>query len=182
MKIHQTLDKKGRRIRFVLLVGLFAGLGAYIIATTLASPYNPYNPSSETGTATYYDNTVVGGQGYCAAIHYSRGKTIKVTNNNKGNPKYGASIKCVVSDAGPFGPGRVVDLNTEDFTKLSGDKSVGVLKVRLELIEEKPVEKTKKPAARQAPEPEVLVDKRSNFQKALDGLSEFIVVTIHFIF
>jgi hypothetical protein len=127
-----------RKKHLWIVVLIFAAIGGYIIIRSFASPYNPYNPPTETGIATYYNNAVVGGPGHCAAIHYARGKTIKVTNKKVGNPLYDTSLICEVSDAGPFGDGRVVDLNTDDFRKLAGSTSLGVLQVQLDLVEPEP--------------------------------------------
>ena len=136
MSSSKSFIKKKFNKRLLIFVVIFAALGAYLIYLSFASPYNPYNPPSETGIATYYDNPTVGGPGHCAAIHYARGKKLKVTNKNPASELYNTSIKCIVSDAGPFGDGRVVDLNTNDFIKLAGSRSVGVLKVKLELVTE----------------------------------------------
>jgi hypothetical protein len=135
MKKAPWLKNKKFSKRLWVVVLIFAAAGAYIVFQSFATnKYNPYNPPSEAGIATYYDNAVVGGRGHCAAIHYSRGRKLKVTNKKRGNELYDTSITCIVSDAGPFGNGRVVDLNTDDFKKLAGSNSAGVLRVRLELV------------------------------------------------
>lgn len=126
-------NSRNQKLKLLAFVVFFGALGAYFVFASFArQPYNPYNPKSETGIATYYDNTVVGGQGTCAAIHYERGKLLRVTNKKPG-PQYNRSILCRVSDAGPFGEGRVIDLNTDDFVILAGGTSVGVVPVKLEL-------------------------------------------------
>ena len=123
-----------KKFSAITVLSVLALIASSSTALAARNVYNPYNPSTESGYATYYDNPTVGGQGHCAAIHYGRGALLKVTNLKPGSQMYGASIVCRVSDAGPFGPGRVIDLNRQDFNLLSGTKGAGVILVKLELI------------------------------------------------
>ena len=85
-------------------------------------PPPPRPKATETGIATWYQIT----DGTCAHVTLPFGTVVTVTN--LGN---GVSTTCTVADRGPFGEGRVIDLDLETFAKLV-DPSAGTAPVKLE--------------------------------------------------
>ena len=64
----------------------------------------------------------------CASLDFVFGKYLRVTN--RGN---GKSVIVQVNDSGPYGKGRIIDLNKKAFQKI-GDIGAGVINVKVEEI------------------------------------------------
>jgi rare lipoprotein A len=64
---------------------------------------------SESGIASYYDDP----NGGCAHKTLPFGTVVHITASN------GRTASCVVDDRGPFGPGRILDLDTAIFARLA---------------------------------------------------------------
>ena len=80
---------------------------------------------TQTGAATWYAN----GDGLtCASLDFAHGKYLRVTNRASGK-----SVIVLVNDSGPYGKGRVIDLNKKAFQKI-GDLGTGVINVKVEEI------------------------------------------------
>ncbi|HLM84070.1 MAG TPA: G5 domain-containing protein [Candidatus Bathyarchaeia archaeon] len=80
---------------------------------------------TQTGGATWYTN----GDGLtCASLDFAHGKYLRVTNKSNGK-----SVIVQVNDSGPYGKGRVIDLNKKAFQKI-GDIGKGVINVKVEEI------------------------------------------------
>lgn len=80
---------------------------------------------TQTGAATWYVN---GDDLTCASLDFANGKYLRVTNRANGK-----SIIVQVNDSGPYGKGRVIDLNKKAFQKI-GDIGAGVINVKVEEI------------------------------------------------
>ncbi|MFA5926082.1 MAG: G5 domain-containing protein [Parcubacteria group bacterium] len=80
---------------------------------------------TQTGSATWYAN---GDNMTCASLDFSMGKYLRVINRANGK-----SVIVQVNDSGPYGKGRVIDLNKKAFQKI-GDIGAGVINVKVEEI------------------------------------------------
>jgi hypothetical protein len=80
---------------------------------------------TQTGAATWYVN---GDDLTCASLDFPFGKYLRVTNRASGK-----SVIVQVNDSGPYGKGRVIDLNKKAFQKI-GDIGAGVINVKVEEI------------------------------------------------
>jgi hypothetical protein len=80
---------------------------------------------TQTGAATWY---VYGDDLTCASLTFAKGKYLRVTNRASGK-----SVIVQVNDSGPYGKGRVIDLNKKAFQKI-GDIGAGVINVKVEEI------------------------------------------------
>jgi len=80
---------------------------------------------TQTGAATWYVN---GNDLTCASLDFAHGKYLRVTNRANGK-----SVIVLVNDSGPYGKGRVIDLNKKAFQKI-GDIGTGVINVKVEEI------------------------------------------------
>ena len=80
---------------------------------------------TQTGTATWY---TFGDEMTCASLDFPFGKYLRVTNRANGK-----SVIVKVNDSGPYGKGRIIDLNKKAFQKI-GDLGAGVLNVKVEEI------------------------------------------------
>jgi hypothetical protein len=80
---------------------------------------------TQTGAATWY---VFGDDMTAASLTFARGKYLRVTNRANGK-----SVIVQVNDSGPYGKGRVIDLNKKAFQKI-GDIGAGVINVKVEEI------------------------------------------------
>jgi rare lipoprotein A len=83
---------------------------------TTAAPAN-----QQTGGASWYDYN----PGECAHPSIPKGTVLTVTRLGTG-----ASVTCVVTDRGPHGAGRIIDLDRGTFAQLA-DPSSGVIEVRI---------------------------------------------------
>jgi rare lipoprotein A (peptidoglycan hydrolase) len=84
--------------------------------TTTAAPAN-----TQEGGASWYDYN----PGECAHQTIPKGTVVTVTNLATG-----ASTTCTVTDRGPYGAGRIIDLDRSTFAQLA-DPSAGVIQVRI---------------------------------------------------
>ena len=84
--------------------------------TTTTAPAN-----EQQGGASWYDYR----PGECAHQTIPKGTTVTVTRIDTG-----ASVTCVVTDRGPYGGGRIIDLDRSTFAQLA-DPSAGVIQVRI---------------------------------------------------
>lgn len=80
---------------------------------------------TQSGAATWY---VYGDDLTCASLEFAKGKYLRVTNRANGK-----SVIVQVNDSGPYGKGRVIDLNKKAFQKI-GDIGAGVINVKVEEI------------------------------------------------
>jgi uncharacterized protein YabE (DUF348 family) len=80
---------------------------------------------TQSGDATWYVN---GDDLTCASLTFAQGKYLRVTNRSNGK-----SVIVQVNDSGPYGKGRVIDLNKKAFQKI-GDIGAGVINVKVEEI------------------------------------------------
>jgi len=80
---------------------------------------------TQTGAATWY---VFGDDLTCASLDFAKGKYLRVTNRANGK-----SVIVQVNDSGPYGKGRIIDLNKKAFQKI-GDIGAGVINVKVEEI------------------------------------------------
>jgi len=80
---------------------------------------------TQTGTATWYS---FGDGMTCASLDFAFGKYLRVTNRASGR-----SVIVQVNDSGPYGKGRIIDLNKPAFKKI-GDLGAGVMNVKVEEI------------------------------------------------
>jgi hypothetical protein len=80
---------------------------------------------TQSGSATWYVN---GDDLTCASLDFAHGKYLRVTNRANGK-----SVIVLVNDSGPYGKGRVIDLNKKAFQKI-GDIGSGVINVKVEEI------------------------------------------------
>jgi rare lipoprotein A len=88
-------------------------------ATTAAPPAAAAN--AQTGGASWYDYN----PGECAHPTIPKGTVVTVTRLGTG-----ASVTCVVTDRGPHGAGRIIDLDRGTFAQLA-DPGEGVIQVRI---------------------------------------------------
>jgi rare lipoprotein A len=89
--------------------------------TTTQAPDTTASSSEQYGGASWYDYN----PGECAHQTLPKGTVVTVTRLATG-----ASVTCVVTDRGPFGAGRVIDLDRGTFAQLA-DPGAGVIEVRL---------------------------------------------------
>jgi hypothetical protein len=80
---------------------------------------------TQSGDATWYVN---GDDLTCASLTFAQGKYLRVTNRASGK-----SVIVQVNDSGPYGKGRVIDLNKKAFQKI-GDIGAGIINVKVEEI------------------------------------------------
>lgn len=80
---------------------------------------------TQSGDATWYAN---GSEMTCASLDFAQGKYLRVTNRTNGK-----SVIVKVNDSGPYGKGRVIDLNRPAFKKIAG-LGEGVVRVKVEEI------------------------------------------------
>lgn len=80
---------------------------------------------TQSGAATWYS---FGDEMTCASLDFPFGKYLRVTNRANGK-----SVIVQVNDSGPYGKGRVIDLNKYAFQKI-GDIGAGVINVKVEEI------------------------------------------------
>lgn len=80
---------------------------------------------TQQGDATWYEN---GNDLTAASLDFAHGKYLRVTNRANGK-----SVIVQVNDSGPYGKGRVIDLNKKAFQKI-GDIGTGVINVKVEEI------------------------------------------------
>jgi len=80
---------------------------------------------TQTGAATWYEN---GDSLTCASLDFAQGKYLRVTNRANGK-----SVIVQVNDSGPYGKGRIIDLNKKAFQKIA-DIGTGVINVKVEEI------------------------------------------------
>ncbi|MFA5872040.1 MAG: G5 domain-containing protein [Parcubacteria group bacterium] len=80
---------------------------------------------TQTGGATWYVN---GDDLTCASLDFPSGKYLRVINRANGK-----SVIVQVNDSGPYGKGRIIDLNRKAFQKI-GDIGAGVINVKVEEI------------------------------------------------
>lgn len=76
---------------------------------------------SETGDATWYDYR----PGECAHKTIAKGTVVRITNLENG-----ASTSCVVTDRGPYGDSRIIDLDRGTFARIA-DPAEGVIRVTI---------------------------------------------------
>jgi len=80
---------------------------------------------TQTGIATWYKK----GDGLtCASLDFAQGKYLRVTNRANGK-----SVIVQVNDSGPYGEGRIIDLNKKAFQKIA-NLEAGVINVKVEEI------------------------------------------------
>jgi rare lipoprotein A (peptidoglycan hydrolase) len=93
--------------------------------TTTAAPAPPPPPApsgnSEWGEATWYAYR----DGECAHKTLPRGTTVHITNLANG-----ATATCVVTDRGPYGGNRIIDLDDDTFAQLA-PLSTGIIDVTI---------------------------------------------------
>jgi rare lipoprotein A len=75
----------------------------------------------QTGGASWYDYN----SGECAHLTIPKGTVVTVTRTATG-----ASATCVVTDRGPHGGGRIIDLDRGTFAQLANPNE-GVIQVRI---------------------------------------------------
>jgi rare lipoprotein A len=80
---------------------------------------------TQTGSATWYS---FGDEMTCASLDFAFGKYLRVTNRANGK-----SVIVKVNDSGPYGKGRIIDLNKKAFQKI-GAIGAGVINVKVEEI------------------------------------------------
>ena len=80
---------------------------------------------TQSGDATWYVN---GNDLTAASLTFAQGKYLRVTNRSNGK-----SVIVQVNDSGPYGKGRVIDLNKKAFQKI-GDIGAGIINVKVEEI------------------------------------------------
>jgi rare lipoprotein A len=88
---------------------------------TTAAPAPTTASNTQEGGASWYDYN----PGECAHQTIPKGTVVTVTRVSTG-----ASITCVVTDRGPFGAGRIIDLDRATFAQLA-DPSAGIIQVRI---------------------------------------------------
>lgn len=80
---------------------------------------------TQSGDATWY---VFGDDLTCASLDFAKGKYLRVTNRANGK-----SVIVKVNDSGPYGKGRIIDLNKKAFQKIA-NIGAGVINVKVEEI------------------------------------------------
>jgi rare lipoprotein A len=126
---------------FLLRWELFCLLSVALLATncTTSAPAFGERGYVESGKASYYSDKLKGrkmanGQRYQPGKHTAAhkklpfGTKLKVTN-----PRNGRSVKVLVTDRGPFTPGRVIDLSKSAARKLDMVDS-GVVPVQVKVM------------------------------------------------
>jgi rare lipoprotein A (peptidoglycan hydrolase) len=94
-------------------------------STTAAPTTTTMPPPRETGGATWYEQPSSYGPGGCAHRTLPFGTVVTVTSTGNGR-----STNCVVNDRGPFGDGRVIDLDDDVYIQLAPLAS-GIIAVEL---------------------------------------------------
>ena len=93
----------------------------------------------ETGKASYYSdklkgNKMANGQRYRPGKRTAAHKKLPFGTKVKViNPRNGRSVKVMITDRGPFAPGRIIDLSKSAARKLDMQKS-GVVPVQMKVI------------------------------------------------
>jgi rare lipoprotein A (peptidoglycan hydrolase) len=90
-------------------------------STSTSSTTTTAPPSSESGTASWYDYRA----GECAHRTLPKGTVVTVRSLENG-----ASTTCVVTDRGPYQGGRIIDLDRATFAQLK-DPSMGTVQVEI---------------------------------------------------
>lgn len=98
-----------------------AAAPAVPVAASVPPPPPTARPPKETGVATWYDTF----DGTCAHVSLPMGTVVIVTNMATRT-----STTCRVADRGPFGDGRVIDLDVATYAELA-DPASGVVPVQL---------------------------------------------------
>jgi hypothetical protein len=89
--------------------------------TAAPDPGPPLEGNAEEGGASWYDST----PGGCAHRSLPFGTVVTITNLATG-----ATATCTVNDRGPYGAGRIIDLDRSVFAQLA-DPSAGVINARI---------------------------------------------------
>ena len=89
---------------------------------SVAGPVPSSTGRSETGQGSHYAFTVAS----CAHKTLPFGTVVRITNLNTG-----ATASCTIRDRGPFGPGRILDMSKDTFSRLA-PLSQGVIPVRID--------------------------------------------------
>jgi len=96
-----------------------------LAATTTTAPPPPPTTaapaSSQEGGASWYAYN----PGECAHQTLPKGTVVTITNLSNG-----ATATCTVTDRGPYGDGRIIDLDKGTFAQLA-DPSAGIIQVRI---------------------------------------------------
>jgi rare lipoprotein A (peptidoglycan hydrolase) len=92
---------------------------------TTAAPEPEVATASESGQATWYRQPPRYAPGGCAHKTLPFGTQVTVTAHHNG-----ATATCTVNDRGPFGPGRIIDLDDDVFVQLA-PLSTGVIDVTI---------------------------------------------------
>ena len=90
-------------------------------APPTTAPPTTTAPHTQSGQASWYDYN----PGECAHQTLPKGTVVTVTNLANG-----ASTTCVVTDRGPYGDGRIIDLDRSVFAQIA-DPSAGVINVTI---------------------------------------------------
>jgi rare lipoprotein A (peptidoglycan hydrolase) len=90
-------------------------------APTTTEPPTVAAANSQEGGASWYDYN----PGECAHLSIPKGTVVTVTRISTG-----ASVTCVVTDRGPTGAGRIIDLDRSTFAQLA-EPGAGVIQVRI---------------------------------------------------
>jgi hypothetical protein len=93
--------------------------------TTTAAPQVQAAPNSESGQATWYRQPPRYAPGGCAHKTLPFGTVVTVTSHRDGK-----QATCTVSDRGPYGAGRIIDLDDDVFVQLA-PLSTGVIDVTI---------------------------------------------------
>jgi rare lipoprotein A len=93
--------------------------------TTTAAPQVQAAPNSESGQATWYRQPPRYAPGGCAHKTLPFGTVVTITSHRDGR-----QATCTVSDRGPYGPGRIIDLDDDVFVQLA-PLSTGVINVTI---------------------------------------------------
>lgn len=78
-------------------------------------------PNTQTGGASWYDYR----PGECAHVSLPKGTVVTITSLENG-----ATATCVVTDRGPYGSGRIIDLDRATFAQLA-DPARGLIQVEI---------------------------------------------------
>jgi rare lipoprotein A (peptidoglycan hydrolase) len=92
---------------------------------TTAAPEPEVATASESGQATWYRQPPRYAPGGCAHKTLPFGTQVTITAHHNG-----ATATCTVNDRGPFGPGRIIDLDDDVFVQLA-PLSTGVIDVTI---------------------------------------------------
>jgi hypothetical protein len=93
--------------------------------TTTAAPQVQAAPNSESGQATWYRQPPSYAPGGCAHKTLPFGTVVTITSHRDGK-----QATCTVSDRGPYGAGRIIDLDDDVFVQLA-PLSTGVIHVTI---------------------------------------------------